>query len=119
MEHLNGILIATTNLTQNLDDAFERRFLYKIKFEKPNLEAKCSIWEMMFNDLEIDQDNIDFRQFALQFQFSGGQIENIARKCHVDTLLNQELITKELILQYCKEEEISKETSIRIGYVKN
>lgn len=118
MEHLNGILIATTNLTQNLDDAFERRFLYKIKFEKPNLEAKCSIWEMMFNDLEIDQDNIDFRQFALQFQFSGGQIENIARKCHVDTVLNQELITKQLILQYCKEEEISKETSIKIGYVK-
>lgn len=118
MEHLNGILIATTNLTQNLDDAFERRFLYKIKFEKPNLEAKCSIWEMMFEDLVIDKSNIDFKQMAQQYQFSGGQIENIARKCHIDTLLNQELITKELILQYCKEEEISNDTTIRIGYVK-
>lgn len=118
MEHLNGILIATTNLTHNLDDAFERRFLYKIKFEKPNLEAKTSIWEMMFEDLDIDKNNINFKQIAQLFQFSGGQIENIARKCHVDTLLNQELITQELILQYCKEEEISKETSIRIGYIK-
>ena len=31
MENLNGIMIATTNLTENLDSAFERRFLYKIE----------------------------------------------------------------------------------------
>ena len=30
MESLEGIMIATTNLTSNLDKAFERRFLYKI-----------------------------------------------------------------------------------------
>lgn len=35
METLDGIMIATTNLTQNLDKAFERRFLYKIEFSRP------------------------------------------------------------------------------------
>ena len=30
MEQLDGIMIATTNLQQNMDKAFERRFLYKI-----------------------------------------------------------------------------------------
>ena len=30
IENLEGILIATTNLTSNLDSAFERRFLFKI-----------------------------------------------------------------------------------------
>ena len=35
MEQLDGIMIATTNLQQNMDKAFERRFLYKIKFDKP------------------------------------------------------------------------------------
>ena len=45
MEDLNGILIATTNLTENLDKAFERRFLYKIKFEKPSNECKFHIWK--------------------------------------------------------------------------
>ena len=40
METLDGILIATTNLAQNMDKAFERRFLYKIKFEKPTIEAR-------------------------------------------------------------------------------
>lgn len=35
IEQLDGILIATTNLAENMDKAFERRFLYKIQFEKP------------------------------------------------------------------------------------
>ena len=38
MESLDGIMIATTNLVQNMDAAFERRFLYKVKFEKPETE---------------------------------------------------------------------------------
>jgi SpoVK/Ycf46/Vps4 family AAA+-type ATPase len=33
-------MIATTNLVQNMDAAFERRFLYKVKFEKPELAQR-------------------------------------------------------------------------------
>ena len=40
MESLEGIMIATTNLTSNLDKAFERRFIYKIEFKRPSLEVK-------------------------------------------------------------------------------
>lgn len=40
MEKLDGILIATTNLADNLDGAFERRFLFKIRFDKPTMEAR-------------------------------------------------------------------------------
>ena len=47
MEQLNGIMIATTNLTNNLDKAFERRFLYKIEFDRPNTEVKSKIWQSM------------------------------------------------------------------------
>ena len=43
MENLDGIFIATTNLTENLDAAFERRFLYKINFTRPDKEARRAI----------------------------------------------------------------------------
>lgn len=33
MEDLEGILIATTNMTKSFDAAFERRFLYKVLFK--------------------------------------------------------------------------------------
>ena len=44
LESIQGIFIATTNLASNMDAAFERRFLFKIKFENPSTEAKTSIW---------------------------------------------------------------------------
>ena len=40
-------MIATTNLTKNLDSAFERRFLYKIEFEKPEVETRKAIWRSL------------------------------------------------------------------------
>ncbi|MBM3185320.1 MAG: AAA family ATPase, partial [Bacteroidetes bacterium] len=36
LENFKGIFIATTNLAENLDKAFDRRFLFKIKFQKPS-----------------------------------------------------------------------------------
>ena len=39
------------NLTTNLDKAFERRFLYKIRFDKPSLESRGLIWRSMLPEL--------------------------------------------------------------------
>ncbi len=44
LENFNGILFATSNLVDNIDVAFERRFLFKIKFEKPRNENAAKIW---------------------------------------------------------------------------
>ena len=84
MEQLDGIMIATTNLTQNLDTAFERRFLYKIKFEKPTEEARAHIWHSMIPDLS--EQNV--HTLASRYDFSGGQIENIARHYAIDVILH-------------------------------
>ena len=51
MESLDGILIATTNLADNLDTAFERRFLYKIRFDKPDASVRSLIWQQMIPEL--------------------------------------------------------------------
>ena len=102
MEDLDGILIATTNLTCNLDKAFERRFLYKIRFEKPSVEAKSRIWRTMIPELG----EAEALQLASDFDFSGGQIENIARKKTVKSLISGETPTYTQIREYCQEETI-------------
>ena len=84
MENLEGILIATTNLTQNMDSAFERRFLYKVEFEQPSLKAKQAIWQSMIPSLGDEEAMI----LASEYEFSGGQIENIARKQTVEQVLS-------------------------------
>ena len=76
LENLDGILIATTNMTQNMDKAFERRFLYKIEFSKPEKNIRKMLWKSMMPDLNEE----DALALASRFDFSDGQIENIARK---------------------------------------
>ena len=103
MEDFNGILMATTNLTGNLDDAFERRFLYKIKFNKPCKEAKLMIWRNKLKDLSEN----DLKILSEEFDFSGGQIENISRKLFLDAVLMGRKLYLEDILKYCREEVLT------------
>lgn len=114
MESLEGIMIATTNLVQNMDVAFERRFLYKVKFEKPELAQRTRIWQSMMPRLSAESAG----KLASSFDFSGGQIENIIRKCDIESILyGDDYVTDEKIEQYCREEKIVKKGGARIGFV--
>ena len=115
MENLKGILIATTNLTINLDKAFERRFLYKIDFEKPDTVSKRMIWQSLIPDLPEE----DALQLASKFDFSGGQIENISRKRAVEFVLSGTEPSLERLITFCQEEQLIKDTAFRIGFAAN
>ena len=104
METLEGIMIATTNLTTNLDKAFERRFLYKIRFDKPTIDARKRIWMSMIPELNEEDASI----LASQFDLSGGEIENIVRKLSVNAILSgDEEIKLSAIIEICLHERIS------------
>ena len=114
MEQLDGIMIATTNLTGSLDAAFERRFLYKIEFEKPTPQESRHIWQAMLPDL-TDQEALSL---AKAYAFSGGQIENIARKHLIDSVLSEsDTLDIQAIHEACKSEGLAKQRdSRRIGF---
>ncbi|GHV86444.1 hypothetical protein AGMMS50230_20520 [Spirochaetia bacterium] len=113
MENLCGILIATTNLTQNMDGAFERRFLYKINFERPSAESRKGIWNAMLPDLPVSC----AAELSGKFDLSGGQIENIARKTEVDAIISGNAPSPETLTKYCKDEiQGSMTASKRIGF---
>ena len=103
MENIDGIMIATTNLTCNLDSAFDRRFLYKVEFHQPSIEAKTNIWRSFLPKLNLD----DAKELARSFDFSGGQIENIARKAMVDHLLFGNEPRLDRVRELCSKEKIS------------
>lgn len=113
METLDGIMIATTNLQQNLDKAFERRFLYKIKFEKPTVEARVLIWRTMIPDLS----EMDAKTLAAKYDFSGGQIENIARHYTIDSILHDAKEDKlAMLINHCDNERLDDNNTRRIGF---
>ncbi|AEF84252.1 ATPase, AAA family [Treponema primitia ZAS-2] len=113
MEDLaGGILIATTNMADNLDKAFERRFLYKIEFEKPDIRAKTAIWKSNLPGLT----EVHAETLAQRFDFSGGQIENIIRKETVSSLLSGIEADPERLIRFCEEEVMVKDKTKTIGF---
>jgi SpoVK/Ycf46/Vps4 family AAA+-type ATPase len=103
IENFEGILIATTNLTSNMDTAFERRFLFKIEFQKPSIAAKVQIWKSKMPHLS----NEDCEWLASQFDFSGGQIDNIVRKNEINEVIHGIKVDLEMLIVYCKEETLN------------
>lgn len=109
IEDLEGILIATTNLTSNLDSAFERRFLFKVEFHKPETDVKAKIWSSMLKNISDD----DAQTLASKFDFSGGQIENIARKTSIDFILTGQFTDLEGIEGYCRNELLADKKKLK------
>ena len=113
MESLDGILIATTNLSQNLDPAFERRFLYKIRFERPDASVREKIWHTMLPSLTP----AECADLASAYDLSGGQMENVSRKFAINAILyGHGRDAMEILHSYCKAEKLDNQTHRRIGF---
>ncbi len=113
MENIEGILIATTNLLANLDPAFERRFIFKVEFKMPEKESRAKIWKSMIPSLSEE----DAASLADKYSFSGGNIENIARKSTVEYVLSGNEPTLSSLECYCQEEILNRRnTRNKIGF---
>ncbi len=117
IENFEGILIATTNLASNMDTAFERRFLFKIEFQKPSVTAKSQIWKSKMPHLSDE----DCELLATAFDFSGGQIDNIVRKNEINEIIHGNKVDIKTLLEFCREETLSNQVAkAEIGFrIKN
>jgi SpoVK/Ycf46/Vps4 family AAA+-type ATPase len=101
MENFEGIMIATTNQILNIDPAFDRRFLYKIDFKKPSIETQKAIWKTMIPELTDGQ----LVTLASEYSFSGGQIENVARKMTVrEVIQDRDSLQFDELVDLCEKE---------------
>ncbi len=50
LEKFSGVVIFTTNLIENYDEAFRRRILANIPFSLPDLKGRKAIWELHLKD---------------------------------------------------------------------
>ena len=111
METFEGILIATTNLTENFDAAFERRFLFKICFENPRADVRKLIWMSVLPKLTADEAAV----LAARYDFTGSMIENVARRQTIDEVLYGRPLTLDTMKRLCEEEQIKKPAGLRRG----
>lgn len=113
MECFEGILIATTNLADNMDKAFERRFLYKVRFNTPDADTLARIWHSMMPSLNDDNALTLANMFPT---FAGGQIENITRKATIQNVLHGGETKWDTLVDYCQQEMLSAKPANTIGF---
>ena len=112
IEKQEGLLIITTNIPGNFDEAFERRFLFKLKFTKPNLEVKKKIWENKVSWLNKQS----IEKLASQYSLSGAEIDNVVRKATMKEVLTGKSTSFEELEAYCKDEKLESNESGPIGF---
>jgi ATP-dependent 26S proteasome regulatory subunit len=78
METFNGITVLTTNFEDTIDSAFKRRLTFRIRFEKPDAEARGALWAKMFPPAAQLADDVDFLELGRRYEVSGGNIRNAA-----------------------------------------
>ena len=115
LEDFEGIFVATTNLANHLDDAFDRRFLYKIEFMRPEEHVRYQIFEHAFPELDIDL----ISELNCRYSLTGGQIANLKKKILVKGMLESDFCLDEELVKLCEEELLLSKGSKRnmIGFV--
>lgn len=118
LENFEGIFIATTNLEENLDPAFDRRILYKVRFSPPTDALRQAIWRDKLPELTDEL----LESVNKQYKLTGGQIDNVAKKIEVSRLLDPGTPISLTYLSALAEEEISLRTGQHrrpVGFTRN
>jgi hypothetical protein len=97
LESFEGILIATTNLSCNIDKAFERRFTFKIDFQKPDKLVRKRIWKSKLP--ELSEKNADL--LAERYEITGGDIDVQVRQALLQKVLKRESNIFEVLNEIC------------------
>lgn len=101
-ENNKGIIFMTTNMGENLDEAFERRIFDRIKFRIPDAKTRAKIWKDKVKFLSDEQINIIARDFKL----SGGDINVISRNIIKNQIVNNRNPSFNEIYKMCKSYKI-------------
>jgi len=81
IEDFPGLVVLATNMKDNIDEAFSRRFQSMVYYPNPDAETRYKLWEKSLPSDFTLEDTIDLYKIADEYEVSGGVIINIVRYC--------------------------------------
>jgi len=78
LEVFEGCAVLTTNLQENIDEAFLRRFGAVVEFQMPSPTQRELLWHKAIPREAPKHDDLDIERLAKQFVLAGGSIVNAA-----------------------------------------
>jgi len=103
IEDYPGVVILASNLKQNLDEAFARRFQSMIYFPLPGYDERMKLWKSTVP--EQMESYVEWDSIAEKYPMSGGAIANVLRYCSLRILRDKRTgITTEDVLEGVRRE---------------
>lgn len=90
LETFRGIAVLATNVRENLDEAFTRRFESIVYFPMPSADERLRIWRGGFSARARFDDDVDLEVLARDHQLSGGSIMNVIRHVSLSAIAEDE-----------------------------
>ncbi len=105
IEDHNGLVILASNLKNNIDSAFLRRFQTLIHFPVPGAKQRYELWRKGFSRSVELEPKIDLEAIAKEHELSGGTIINIVQHSSLKALgRNSKMIRKMDLVEGIKRE---------------
>lgn len=79
IEDFDGVILLATNLKDNIDEAFTRRFQSVIYFPIPDEKQRSMLWKKILGEEIPMSDDVNLEQIAESYELAGGSIINAVR----------------------------------------
>ncbi|MDR3705686.1 MAG: ATP-binding protein [Paludibacteraceae bacterium] len=112
IEDFPGVVILATNLKNNMDEAFSRRFQSIIHFPIPDYEQRLKLWQNILPEYLPLESSIDLKKIALKYELTGGAIINVVRFCALKVLKNNAANIPPFLLSDGIKKEMEKEGKV-------
>ena len=83
IEDFPGIVILATNLKENIDEAFFRRFQSTLYFPMPDERLRYQLWKQMIPSAWLKNGEEDLLHSIATYTLSGGNMVNIIQTCAI------------------------------------
>jgi AAA+ superfamily predicted ATPase len=112
------MLIATTNLLENIDKAFSSRFDYKIEFKKPNESQREILWKKMLPENAPYEDAFNIKTLS-GYSLTGGQIHLIVKNTAYKVAVREEplFMMKDFIDEINREKDANFDSEKSMGFL--
>ena len=97
IEDYDGLVILATNMKNNIDEAFVRRFNSILKFSIPDTEERKKIWQKTFPP-EVEFREKDIIEVVKKYELSGGNIVNAIHYAGIKAAKRQQTPEDPLII---------------------
>ncbi|MFH6990864.1 ATP-binding protein [Flavobacterium sp. FlaQc-48] len=105
IEDFPGVVILASNLKENMDEAFSRRFQSMIHFTMPTAEERVQLWQKAFSGKCKLNPDIDIETIAENYELAGGAIINVLRYCALIAIQrNETVVTYQDLLEGIRRE---------------